>query len=98
LTNKKNKKTPEMGVCIFGRYTLRRRKNRSEEELIDMMQDVQYNRAQKMAQFLMDWQGLEMASKAHEIKPETMEAQQKSASQLRKLQREADRFRWLKSG
>ncbi len=41
---------------------------------------------------LMDLQDLELASKAHEIMLEAVEAVQKSASKLRKLQQRASHF------
>jgi hypothetical protein len=43
--------------------------NKSEEELMDMTDDMQYHKgcSQKMVQTLMNSQDLELASKAHEI-------------------------------
>jgi hypothetical protein len=58
---------------------------RSEEELVDMTEDMQYNKGclQRMAQALM----------AHEIMWEAMEAAEKSSSKLIKLQPVA--LRWV---
>ncbi len=65
-------------------YGGQRSQKKSEGELIDMTGDVQYNRGclQKMAQILMDLQDLEIASKAHGIMLEVMEAAPNSASSV----------------
>jgi hypothetical protein len=58
--------------------------DRSGDELIDMMDDMQYNKGclRKMAQTLMDSQDQELANKAHAI----MEIAEKITSKLRKIQ------------
>lgn len=63
-----------------------------KKSLFDMTEDVQYNKSclQKMVQALMDSQGLGLASTAHKIILEVMEAVQKGANKFRKLQQGAD--------
>ncbi len=53
---------------------------------------MQYNKRcpQKMTQMVMDWQDPDLASKAHEIMLQAVEATQKNASKMRKLQKKAD--------
>jgi hypothetical protein len=62
--------------------------DRSEEELIDMMDDMQYNKGclRKMAQTLMDLQDQELANKAHAIMLKAMEIAEKITSKLWKIQ------------
>jgi hypothetical protein len=63
--------------------------NRSEEELIDMTDDVQYNKgcSQKLAITLMDSQDVKLARKARETMLEAIKATQKSGSKLRSCSR-----------
>jgi hypothetical protein len=69
----------------------------SEKELIDISENVQYNKgcSWKMVQKKMDSHDPELVSRAQEVMQEVMELAQRSASKLRKLQR---RFDYLQSG
>jgi hypothetical protein len=69
----------------------------SEKELIDISENVQYNKgcSWKMVQKKMDSHDPELVSRVQEVMQEAMELAQRSASKLRKLQR---RFDYLQSG